>query len=236
MSLIYVPAKTPEDWRRLLADPAKHWKVGFSARALAYCWHAAQGLPPEIVDLFDTATAEALQTIQPLLILPERVTPVAGKGKAPQSDVFVLGKATDRQLVSVTVEGKVNEPFGTQNQTVAAWKVAGNSDGSVENRRERLTDLLRHLSLTETQADPVAYQLVQRTAAAVIEAKQFNAPYAVMIVQSFSPTQAHIEPFYTFVNAFGQKARPGQLIEVTQVDGIRLFVGWAQGDSRYLSM
>jgi hypothetical protein len=45
MTKIYLPSFGPTDWQRLLADPVKHWRVGYSAMALANCWEAAQGLP-----------------------------------------------------------------------------------------------------------------------------------------------------------------------------------------------
>jgi hypothetical protein len=45
---IYVPTLGAESWRRLLADPEKHWRTGFSAKTLAHCWEQANGLPAEI--------------------------------------------------------------------------------------------------------------------------------------------------------------------------------------------
>lgn len=53
MSHIYIPTTSPEDWRRLLAEPDKHWKRGYSARALACCWET-EGFP----FLFSPATCK----------------------------------------------------------------------------------------------------------------------------------------------------------------------------------
>ena len=47
----------PQDWQALLADPQKHWRTGFSARTLAHCWEAAQGLPPEVQAVFASSKA-----------------------------------------------------------------------------------------------------------------------------------------------------------------------------------
>jgi uncharacterized protein DUF6946 len=44
----YIPAQSAEDWRKLLADPEKQWKRGYSAMASALSWEAAVGLPEEI--------------------------------------------------------------------------------------------------------------------------------------------------------------------------------------------
>ena len=38
LSKIYIPSTKPEDWQSLLAHPEKHWRKGYSAKALAYCW------------------------------------------------------------------------------------------------------------------------------------------------------------------------------------------------------
>ena len=35
MPKVYVPTTGSNDWRRLLADPAKQWRTGFSAKTLA---------------------------------------------------------------------------------------------------------------------------------------------------------------------------------------------------------
>ncbi len=232
MVRICVPAASPDDWQRLLKDPVKHWRTGYSARTLAHSWHSAVEWPPEIQQLFVTVPAASLRSVQPLLIIPEKITPVAGTGEPPHSDVFVLAKAADGQLVSITVEGKVDEPFGNGNQTVSAWK----NEGNVANRRVRLDQFLDKIQLIESRADSVAYQLIQRTASAVIEAETFNARYAVMLVHSFSPEHANFSAFETLASAYGQRIHSEQLVEVSSYRDIRLFIGWVQGDPIYLSM
>ncbi len=52
MNRIYLPATSPADWQRLLAEPEKHWKTGYSARTLAHCWHAVASFPPEVGTVF----------------------------------------------------------------------------------------------------------------------------------------------------------------------------------------
>ena len=49
MEKFFIPAKSPIDWKQLLAEPEKHWKTGYSAKALAYCWQEAQGFPESVV-------------------------------------------------------------------------------------------------------------------------------------------------------------------------------------------
>jgi hypothetical protein len=45
LSKIYISETKPEGWQSLLADPDKHWRKGYSARALAYYWQEADGFP-----------------------------------------------------------------------------------------------------------------------------------------------------------------------------------------------
>lgn len=229
---IYVPATSPDSWRQFLKDPEKHWKTGYSARTLAHSWHDADGMPSEIATMLATSDGNALTQLQPLLVAPEWKTPIAGKGEPPHSDVFVLAKALDNQLVTMTIEGKVDESFGTNNQAVRDWKLAGNDD----NRRIRLDFLLDKLSLAEHLADDLAYQLIQRTASAVVEAERFNAKYAIMIVHSFSPTHSNWRVFHGFAQAFGKDIKVGELVEISRYKDIPIYIGWAQGDPRYLRM
>lgn len=48
MIRIYIPATGPDDWQQFLKDPVKHWRTGYSAKTLAYSWHAADPWPQEI--------------------------------------------------------------------------------------------------------------------------------------------------------------------------------------------
>lgn len=107
MAKFYVPTEGVESWRKLLAEPDKHWKTGYSARSLAYCWEEAQGFPKSVVDVFQPSPYELFHSIEFLLGIPEHKVDLPPKGGRPsQNDIFVLGKSGD-QLVSITVEGKV---------------------------------------------------------------------------------------------------------------------------------
>jgi hypothetical protein len=111
-----------------------------------------------------------------LLALPEHKVPLLGGNRDSQNDVFALiryGGAT----CAATIEGKVNEPFGP---TVGEWLTAP-SDGKLVRMRH-ICDVL---GLAETPPAHIRYQLLHRTASAVIEAKRFKTDEAAMIVHSF---------------------------------------------------
>jgi hypothetical protein len=74
------------------------------------------------------------------------------------------------------------------------------------------------------------YQLVHRTASALLEAKRFHARKAVLVVHSFSSQKDGFEDFQLFVKQLGGvKVGVGQLEPLGERSGIELFVGWAQG-------
>ena len=73
MSKFYIPTNGVAGWQSLLADPVKHWKTGYSAKALACCWEEAQGFPVEVINLFE---GTALEGIKFLLGIPEHKVPL----------------------------------------------------------------------------------------------------------------------------------------------------------------
>lgn len=220
MSRIYVPTTGVESWQALLADPVKHWKTGYSAKSLAYSWEEAEGLPAEIKELFASSPEHGLEDMELLLAIPEHKVPLPGGSTQSQNDVFVLGKAAG-QLVSIAIEGKVSEPFGP---TVGEW-IEGGSSG----KHERLAFLKKVLGIVGEVDSGVRYQLLHRTASAVIEAKRFNAPKAVMVVHSFSQTSEWFEDYVNFLKLFGVSAAVGELVCVGERDGVELYLGWAMG-------
>ncbi len=220
MPRFFVPTTGPDDWRRLLAEPEKQWRAGFSAHALAHCWEQAQGFPPEVAGVFAQSAIPAFEHLELLLAFPEYRVPLPGGARPSQNDLFVLARGGDGQLVAIMVEGKVAEPFGP---TLGEWQAA-ESPG----RRKRLAFLTALLGLGDVP-DYIRYQLLHRTASAVIEARRFNARSAVMLVHSFSPDAAWFGDFQAFLGLFGVQAQHNQLCQLRQLDGINVYAGWVQG-------
>lgn len=221
MAPILVPTQSPEDWRRLLAKPDLHWKAGYSAMTLARSWEAAAGLPPEVRTVFDAS--ESFRAIEPLLIIPEYKVPLPGGRRESQTDVFVLARRA-AGLVAIAVEGKVDEAFGP----TVAERQADSSAGV----GERLRAISECLGLSDVPGS-IRYQLLHRTASAVLAARQFCAPAAVMLVHSFSPTDRWFEDFSAFAGLFGVKPRIGNLAAVGNCGDVSLSIGWCKGDQRF---
>ena len=225
MSKLFITAKKPADWKPLLADP-KHWKRGYSARALAYCWQEADGFPESVKSVFRNSKIKLFQNIEFLLAFPEWKVPLPGGSRPSQSDIFILAKGNNR-LISITVEGKASESF---DKTIAEWKFE-----SSEGKEARLKFLCEQLQLEKDQINHIRYQLLHRTASAIIEAKKFNAANALMLVHSFSQSNEWFEDYSQFLALFGINGiTPDSLVLAKNINGIDLYFGWVRGDTRYL--
>ncbi|MDD9884047.1 MAG: hypothetical protein OXU62_05825, partial [Gammaproteobacteria bacterium] len=150
--------------------------------------------------------------------IPEHKTPLPG-GRAPsQSDLLVFVRIKNR-VCAVTVEGKKDEGFGT---TVGEW-----SKNASAGKIKRLKHIAAKLGLAYPPTGEIRYQLLHRTASAVIEAGRFNADCAATLVHSFSPQHESFGDFATFLSAFGIRSAKRDKIYKTTKPGIDLYFGWA---------
>lgn len=227
VSRIYIPAVSAEQWAQFLAEPSKHWRSGYSARALAYAWQEANGFPAEIQAAFDD-TAH-LRGIELLLAIPEHQVPLPGGSRPSQNDVWVLAK-TSGTLVSIAVEGKVSESFGP---TLGDW-LADASTGKLA----RLAYLRKELGLPESLdlVSSIRYQLLHRTASAIIEAKRFGARHAVMLVHSFDRSNERFGDYAAFASILKVEVAVNKIVDAGKRGDIQLSLGWICGDAKYLDV
>lgn len=229
MSRFFIPTTKPEDWKPLLAEPDKHWKTGYSAKSLAYCWQEANDFPKSIRRVFKGSGIKLFQNADILLAFPEYKVPLPGGRRASQNDIFILARGNG-QLIAITIEGKVDESFG---DTIADWKQRDEG-----GKRERLRFLCSELQLDEAKIDHIRYQLLHRTASAIIEAKRFNAENALMLVHSFRQAEKkgdkRFQDYCQFLALFGIKGLINSLRHAKNINGINLYLGWVRGDKKYL--
>jgi hypothetical protein len=217
----------PDDWKEFLADPVKHWRTNFSAKALAHCWEAADGMPPEICTALSTSPDGAFSECTPFLAVPEFKIDLPGGERPSQTDILVLGRATAGAF-AIAVEGKVSESFGP---LLGEW-MKDASDG----KKTRWKFLCKTLGLDENQSPELRYQLFHRAASAVLAARQFHAPLAVLLVQSFSGARTGWSDFHAFVNLFKVVPTPDSISFLATLGSTRLYAGWATGDRRFCEM
>ncbi|MFC1940653.1 DUF6946 family protein [Chloroflexota bacterium] len=217
MSKFYIPSRKPQDWKLLLAKPRRHWKTGYSAKLLAYSWQEANDFPPSVKTVFNNSGMKLFKDIELLVAFPEWKVPLRGGKRASQSDIFILAKGNE-QLISIMVEGKVRETFG---EIVADWKLE-----DYGGKEERLGYLCNLLELDVQTVDGIRYQLLHRTASALIEAKRFNAKNAMMLVHSFSQGNEGFQDYCQFLSLFKLRGKINSLTRPKNISGIRLYFGW----------
>jgi hypothetical protein len=219
VSKFYVPTTGTDSWRALLADPDKQWQTGFSAKAIASCWEAEKGLPEEIARLFG-GDAELL------VAFPEHKVDLGDGHRESQNDVFALVKSSGR-TIAVAVEGKVNETFGP---TIEEWY--RNPSTAKQQRLAFLCDLI---GIGCPPPGTIRYQLLHRTASALLEARRFKTDDAAMIIHSFSVDDTGLGDYRNFLALMGLSANPGQMVSKVLATGQTLRCGWAKGNLHFLS-
>ena len=217
---ILVPTAGLGSWKARLADPEKHWKRGASAYEAAVSWElasqTARGLPTAVADVLDQD--EDLRGAELLFALPEHKVPLPGGSRASQNDIWALLRGP-RGLISMAVEAKADEAFG---DTLESWK----RDAS-PGKDERLRHLYQVLKC-ETDLPPgTRYQLVHRTASALIEADRIGAEYAIMMVQSFRKSSPSISDYVAFGNYFNVALSANTITRLTQHTKPKLYLAWA---------
>jgi len=224
MKKIFIPVTKLKDWKQLVADPEKRWKKGASARALAYCWQEADGMPKDVEAVL--LQVPEFDGLEPLFVIPEHQVSLPGRKQTTQNDCWVLAR-TKRDLISIAVEGKVSEPFGP---TIDEWM----KDAS-EGKKESLSYLCSLIGLDVSLLGNIRYHLLHRTASAIIEAKRFHAKYAVMLVHSFSQTAEGFDDYNHFVELSGVTAETNKIVFGGQYLDVHLYLAWVSGDKRYLT-
>ena len=214
----FVKTSTPEDWKLQLAEPDKQWENGYSAKDLAYCWMKAKGFPSSVKSVFLNSDYDVFKDIVFLAGFVEHKVPLPPeRGHPSQNDIFVLAKS-NKGLVSIAVEGKVDESF---DKTVKEWR-----KNESKGKKTRLNYLTKLLQISQDNLEDIRYQLLHRTASAIIEAKRFNASTALMLVHSFSKTHKWFDDYANFASLFGITTKLNTIHLAKRIDDVDLYLAW----------
>ncbi len=226
MKRIFVPTQSGSDWQRLLGKPKLHWKKGRSAMSAAACWEDSQPhLPAEILSVLESGNDTAIAKLELLVAIPEWEVDLPGGDRASQTDVLAITRNSSG-LVILGVEAKVDETFGP---TIGEKKTKAS-----EGQLSRISYLESELGRAEPFDGEIRYQLLHRSVSALLTARAFHAPVAVMLVHSFSPDSAWRDDFDLFCQNLDCKFLNPDLCEVPNVNGARLLLGWCKGNEKYL--
>ncbi len=225
---ILIPSKGAESWKDFLAKPKIHWKTGHSAKALAYSWESQKGFPQNVKTTLEKSGLD----LEMIFAIPEYKIELDTHIAPSQNDLFVLAK-NKKELVVITVEGKVEEAF---DEVIRKWyKEQG-------GKKDRLTFLLNKLELavSKSQLDSYRYQLFHRTVSAILMAEKVFAKKAIMLVHSFSQDNKWFDDFRNFLLLLNPKNQTPAINQVYQCktlqSGIELYIGWVKGDEKYLKI
>jgi hypothetical protein len=211
------PLTKPEDVIPFLGKRGEHWNKVRSAYQTAYSWFNAQDLPNSIREILKTDSALEGAILKKAIF--EKKTKFDAHGRESQTDVLATIQAKSG-LAILGIEAKVDESFGP---LIHEW-----NDYSLGKMR-RLLGLLEKLKLTCDSIGCLRYQLLHRTIAAVVEARESGASIAVVLVQSFDKNRAGFMDFVVFANAFGTPiTQPGQLSEPKIIDNVAVRLGWTE--------
>ncbi|MEZ5985642.1 MAG: hypothetical protein R3B94_06800 [Hyphomonas sp.] len=213
------PLMQPESVQSLLRDPQLHWKQGRSAYESAHAWLDGNlqkdgGLPPLVRDVLNGAPEWSDAELVTGFF--EHATPLDTLVGPSNSDLLIVCRLAEA-LGVMAVEAKAGETFG---ELVSVWN-------TTPGKSARLAWACDLLGADLNASNNLRWQLFHRTASAVLEAKRYHAPNAVMLVHDFSEQPSWVEDFLLFADAIGiQGAGVGRLSEPKAVDGVALRLAW----------
>ena len=224
---IFIPTSKGSDWQRLLAKPKLHWKKGASAMTTAAAWEDARdALPAEITTVLDSSRDEDLLGLTLLAAIPEWEVRLEGGDTASHTDVLAICR-NDRGLCIIAVESKVDEDFGPLLKDKRAEASSGQG--------MRLNFLHSLLGVSRLD-DLIRYQLVHRTASALLTAREFHAQVAVMLVHSFGTKASLRSDFDAFCGVLGAQELSLGVHIAPSFRNPRLFLVWCSGNRQFLDV
>lgn len=190
----------------------------------AASWEAAaDALPPEVSRLLDTSGDPLLLGQKLLAAFPEWQVALPGGSTSSNTDVLAICRNT-LGLCILSVEAKVFEDFGP----LLAEKRAKATPGQKE-RLNYLQDLLG----VEHFEDSIRYQLLHRTASALLTARDFHAASAVMMVQAFDTPASQRQDFEAFRVALRAQEVASLIYKVPGLQGPTLYLAWCDGNAKF---
>jgi len=190
----------------------------------AAAWEAAaDSLPLEITCLLESSREPLLMRQRLLVALPEWQVPLPGGITTSNTDVLAICR-NDLGLCILGIEAKVLEDFGP----LLAEKRAEASTGQIE----RLA-YLHSLLGVEHFEDSIRYQLLHRTASALLTAREFHAATAVMLVHAFDTPTAQRLDFEAFRAALEAQEVAPLVYKVPSFENPSLYLAWCDGNPKF---
>lgn len=224
MKNIFVPTRDGSDWQRLLAKPKLHWKKGASAMTAAAAWESANPeLPVEIQSLLTGTEQTALSDLSLLAAIPEWEVKLPGGETTSNTDILALCR-NEIGLCVLAVEAKVLEDFGP---------LVGEKRHQASDRQRERLDFLHRLLRVDHFDDRIRYQLLHRTASALLTATNFHAATSVMLIHAFSTPVERQHDFTAFCEAMRSEQVTDRVYVVRGFDRPTLYLAWCDGNPKF---
>jgi hypothetical protein len=220
------------DWEAIAER--RHWRPGRSAYELAHKWLPATIPPSQVAQLLRSGPP-VLESLRFELCVVEKPVVLDTLKGPSMTDLMAYARNQGGDRVVLAVEGKTDETFGLR---VFSWirgdKELQQPDGQPRPSRERrLLFLASQLGLSITADSRLRYQLLHRTASAILEAAQLGAAAAVVVIHSFAGEGADADnwkDFSEFLRLLGLSPSKGTLVGPVSLGSpikVPVFFGWA---------
>lgn len=204
-------------WRDLLADPPRHWKDNRAARRLAEVWNVSDPLPPP--EIREAWASTPFADFQPTVAIPAYEVEMPGGWHPARNDLLIVGLIGE-ELSLVMVQGKLSGTLGPHIDEVLHNPLPG--------KLRRIGFLKEVLELPDPLPESTCYNLLDRTASPLIEAKRLQARYAAMIITAFGPLDPCHEEYRHFASLFGVTGAPDRLERLPAHSDPELWIGWVR--------
>lgn len=208
--------KTIEDWVEVVS--ARHYKKDHSAFEVAQKWrNVGYRLPEPIASIFQNSGVSGLRGIEILQVYAEYPVFLTDSFKSPSKcDLMIFCRSPLASKIVIAVEAKCMETFS---ERVTNWIRAPDSSTNrrqrklfqspnplVDRKVDRLDALNKVLSLQISTDSEIRYQLLHRTASAILTARQTFADIAIVLIQAFTQSDANFSDFVDFCRVLGIRA------------------------------
>lgn len=204
--------KTIEDWIEVVTR--RHYKQGHSAYECAHRWQdIGSRFPDEILTIFRESKQLNLSSLEIKQVYAEFPVWLDTHTTPSKNDLMIFAEGPGNRKVVLAVEAKCDESFA---QPVDTWIRTADKPMArgqrrlfkgalvpVERKVRRLNFLNAILSTSIGADSIVRYQLLHRTASAVLTARQTYAEAAVVLIQAFTESERNFKDFQVFCDLLG---------------------------------
>jgi hypothetical protein len=151
------------------------------------------------------------------MALPEHRVWLDSDERPSQNDIWAILLLADG-YASVAVEAKSGEDF---DKPIEEWQ-----NNKSEGKKNRLLFLTETLGLQQQLPGYIRYQLVHRTASAILEAQRWKVDVALMLVQCFAESRTAWSDYCRFAELLCISPVRDAISGQCHVGDIKLFLGW----------